>query len=238
MLGRKPGALGGHHVKGQHAVRQATGMGQRHLLAGAQQVSKAQATVDADQRRTACANHQPADLGGHRVQVTGLDQHGSHQGICTGLDGQAGDLGPGRAGQVRRQVDTGLDLQRLWVAALDARRAHHHASGLVAADQHHRARQAVNRIGQAQRSGLRRRHVGQVVAVGPCAQGAGLLQVPLAAGDLHREGQGCGGHEAVVLMLWLPAATPARAGPGRQVRRHGLGQKGLDGLNATVHIGG
>ena len=160
-------------------------MGQWHLLAGAQQVSKTQATVNADQRRAACTDHQPADLAGHRVQVTGLDEHGPHQRVGAGLDGQAGDLGPAAVGQVRRQADTGLDLQRLRLATLDACRAHHRAAGLVAAHQHHRAGLAVNRIGPGQRCGLGSGHVWQVVAIGQGAQGAGVLQVTLAAGDLH-----------------------------------------------------
>lgn len=219
MPGGKPATLGRHHIKGQHAVRQAAGVGQRHLLASAQQVGKTQAAVNADQRRTARADHQPADLAGHSKQVASLDEHRPHQRIGAGLDGQPGDLGPAGIDQVRRQADAGLDLQWLRMAALDARGAHHRAAGLVAAHQHHRAGLAVDHIGPGQRSGLCGRHVGQVVAVGLGAQGAGLLQVPLAAGDLDGKAQGGGAHAMVLLRFAghqsgagaaLQASAPAR----------------------------
>ena len=73
-----------HHVEAQHVVRQAAGMGQRHLARAVrvgQQVGEAQPLVDAHQRGAACADHQRADLRGHRVHPAGLHQHRPHQRV-------------------------------------------------------------------------------------------------------------------------------------------------------------
>lgn len=185
-----PAALGGHHVEGQHAVRQVAGMGQRHLAAGAQQVGKPQAAVDAHQPRAARADDQQAGLAGHGSQVAGLHQHRPYQRVGAGADGQPGDLGAGLGGQCRRQGQAGLDRQRLAGVALQARGADQRPAGLVAADQHHGAVQPVGRVGLGQRL----RQPRQVAAVGLRPQRAGFAQFGAVAGDADRERQLGRGH--------------------------------------------
>ncbi len=87
-----PLAARGHHIHGEHVVRDAAGMHQRHHLALRQNILEAKVSIAACQCIAAGARHQPANALPQAELVDGLHQGQPDERIRTRQHRQAGDF--------------------------------------------------------------------------------------------------------------------------------------------------